>query len=369
MKYAILSDVHANLTALENVLKDAENHGVEKIVCLGDVVGYGPLPAETLSRIRACADVVLAGNHDDAVSGRIDADDFIDLAADAVKRHREALADEDLAWLKSLPYTAGLEGAIAAHGDFTDPPAFRYMMDADTVTANLKATTAQLMFVGHTHVPGVYLVGNSGRLYRIDPEDFALEDHKRYIVNPGSVGYPRESRGQCYSSYVLYDSSEKTIQFRLLPFTVSSVMQRGVNPKTVKKRIIIAAVALAALLAGGLAWLCAPEKEVEVEKIVENTIFDDDPALLIDRKILTLPKNARVVRAGYTIEPGGALANLRIIFRSADGTELETLNFTPKASDKRPRKIPAGALSAEFTIRRKNLNENPKILTFAPDWE
>ena len=225
MKYAVISDVHANLQALETVLKDAEAQGAEKVVCLGDVVGYGPLPAETLRRVRSAAETVIAGNHDDAVSGRISADDFIDLAADAVKRHRQALSEEELAWLKSLPYTAELEGAIAAHGDFTDSPAFNYMMDGSTVSANLKATDAQLMFVGHTHVPGVYLVGRSGKIYRIDPEDFTLEDHKRYIVNPGSVGYPRENKGQCYSSYVLYDSTQHTIQFRLLPFTVASVMQ------------------------------------------------------------------------------------------------------------------------------------------------
>ena len=338
MKYAVISDVHANLQALETVLKDAEAQGAEKVVCLGDVVGYGPLPAETLRRVRSAAETVIAGNHDDAVSGRISAE---------------------------------LEGAIAAHGDFTDPPAFNYMMDGSTVSANLKATDAQLMFVGHTHVPCVYLVGHSGKIYRIDPEDLTLEDHKRYIVNPGSVGYPRENKGQCYSSYVLYDSTQHTIQFRLLPFTVASVMQRGDNPKVIKKKIIAGAVIAAALASGAIAFLCAPkdDKIVEKETVIEKHFYEEDPTLTIVKKTLTLPKSAKSVRAGYKIERGPDLADLHIVFRSADGSVLQALKSTPKGSANQPVKIPDNAISAEFIVRRLAKDDNPKIKSFEPTWE
>ena len=129
MKYALISDVHANLDALEKVLKDAQALGAEEIVCLGDIVGYGPRPAETLARVRETCAVVLAGNHDDAVSGRGDSSTFIDLAGDAVQRHREALTPDVLAWLKSLPYTATIDGARCTHGDLFDPPKFYYIED------------------------------------------------------------------------------------------------------------------------------------------------------------------------------------------------------------------------------------------------
>ena len=99
MKYAIISDIHANVTALQNVLADAKAQGAEKIVCLGDVVGYGPLPSETVALARKECFIVLAGNHDDAVSGRGDASTFIDLAKEAVERHRAALSEEDVEWL------------------------------------------------------------------------------------------------------------------------------------------------------------------------------------------------------------------------------------------------------------------------------
>jgi len=370
VKYAIISDIHANLQALENVLRDASSRGVERFVCLGDVVGYGPQPAETLRCIRETAVITLAGNHDDAVSGRLSAEDFIDLASDAVKRHREALSDADLAWLRSLPYTARIDGALAAHGDFTEPECFNYVMDSDSVRANLEATDAQLMFVGHTHTPGVYLTGRSGRIYRIDPEDFTLEDHKRYIVNPGSVGYPRESDGKCCSSYVIYNSTEHTIVFRELPFSVASVMQRGENPKTLKRRLLLAAVLAAALVSGVAAYLLAPgeEKIVEKETVIEKTVYEDDPALTLAKKSLTLPKSAKTVRAGYKIERGSELADLHVVFRAADGSVIQSLKYTPKSSANQPIKVPDGALTADFIIRRK-IDDNPEIKAFSPSWE
>ena len=211
MIYAIVSDIHANLDALDRVLADARACGAERVVCLGDVVGYGPRPAEAVARVREACAATVAGNHDDAVSGRMDAADFIDLAGDAVRRHRDALSPDALAWLAALPYSASIEGAALAHGDATDPAKFYYVESEDDARANFEATDAQLLFVGHTHVPCVFLTGASGAVYRITAQDFTLEDGKRYIVNPGSVGYPRETDGKCMSSYVIYDSAEKTV--------------------------------------------------------------------------------------------------------------------------------------------------------------
>jgi hypothetical protein len=111
MKFAIVSDLHANLTAFERVLKDAAECGADRVVCLGDIVGYGPLPEETLLLARKTLFLAVSGNHDDAVSGRLDAQEFIDLAQDAVERHRQQLSNESLSYLKSLPHTAEIEGA------------------------------------------------------------------------------------------------------------------------------------------------------------------------------------------------------------------------------------------------------------------
>ncbi|MBO7207465.1 MAG: metallophosphoesterase family protein, partial [Kiritimatiellae bacterium] len=214
MIYAVISDIHANESALRKVLEDARAHGAQRIVCLGDIVGYGPLPSETLNLLLSQNATIIAGNHDDAVSGRVDEDDFIDLARDAVLRHREMLPPKSRDILSSLPYTIAFGEAVAAHGDFTEPEKFNYIESEEDAAINFSSINSRLAFVGHTHVPGIYLTGQSGAVYIIDPQDFTVEDGKRYIVNPGSVGYPRVKDGKCFSSYVLYDSDERTVTFR-----------------------------------------------------------------------------------------------------------------------------------------------------------
>ena len=182
MIYAILSDIHANEIALSAVLNDARRNGAKKIICLGDVVGYGPEPAKTVSIIRRAAAVTLAGNHDDAVSGRRNPTNFIELAADAVQRHREALSPEDLGWLKSLPYVFTGRAFVCAHGDFTEPESFNYITDEAEAAANFAVRPEQLMFVGHSHVPGIFLTGASGKVY--SAEQWENHDVQRQVAAP-----------------------------------------------------------------------------------------------------------------------------------------------------------------------------------------
>ena len=364
MRYAIISDIHANESALRHVLADAAAQGAETIGCLGDVVGYGPLPKETLALIRRTAAIAIAGNHDDAVSGRQGADDFIDLAGDAVQRHREALCSDELAWLHGLPYDCRIGGAIAAHGDFTDPKAFNYVDDEDSAAANFAATDAQLMFVGHTHVPGIFLTGQSGKVYRLEPQDFSLEEGKRYIVNPGSVGYPRECDGTCYSTYVIYDADDRSVRFRQLPFSVASVLQRGVNPRR-KLGLVIAAVILS-LAAVASAIILYREKPAEVKTVTVEVEAKADPALVIARKTLTIPSVAKFVRANLQIDKETGPVDLHVEFKSSTGDPLGTFDKTVKVSSKDRIKVPSKAASALFTIQRQTPAAQPKILTFAP---
>ena len=249
MIYAVISDIHANKDALAKVIADARAEGAERIVCLGDIVGYGPEPQETLLLLKSEDAIIVAGNHDDAVSGRIQSEDFIDLAHDAVMRHKEALSQESLKYLSTLPYSAKIEGAIITHGDFLAPEKFGYIESEEDAKDNFLAIDSAVAFVGHTHIPEIFLVGQSGTVYKTQPQDFTIEEGKRYIINPGSVGYPRESGGQCHSSYVLYDSTAKTVEFRFLPFAVSSVMQKGIAPRRISKRKIFAITFLMALAA------------------------------------------------------------------------------------------------------------------------
>ena len=220
MRHAIISDVHANESALRAVLTDAVDARADKVICLGDVLGYGPEPVAALELVYRCAHVCLAGNHDDAVSRRFPVEDFTDFAAAAIARHRAALSQEAIDWLRRLPYTCEFDGFACVHGDFSDPKHFNYILEPQDAQPSWKERPEQLLFVGHTHQPGIFVVGASGSPHLLAGVDFTLEDGKRYIVNPGSVGYPRS--GACRSSYCIYDDQSRTVFFRTLPFDLDS---------------------------------------------------------------------------------------------------------------------------------------------------
>lgn len=351
MRYAIISDVHANEAALRNALADIDREGVDEIVCLGDVVGYGPSPREAVALVRERCRLVVAGNHDDAVSGRGDASQFVELAGDAASRHREELGRDGLEWLKSLPYSCELEGgATAVHGDACDPARFYYVENAEDAGANFRATGAKILFVGHTHVPAIFVVGRSGTPLQAPPQDFTLEDCKRYIVNPGSIGYPRESDGKCLSSYVVYDSDAGTVTFRYLPFSVSSVMQRGRNPRRGK---IAAAAAVAAALAAaalGAALLFGP-KEGGRE---------------IGRHVLQLEEGSTGACANIELAKGSSPVVVKVQFLDRDGKSVGEDSVLVKKSSKKEFPAPAGAASAVFTALAAESGGKPLVESFNP---
>ena len=356
MRYAILSDIHANENAFRHALADAYAKGVREVICLGDVVGYGPLPNETATLARQSCAHVIAGNHDDAVTGRIDASDFIDLAGDAVQRHREVLSPDNLAWLKSLDHVYAGDGFLAAHGDFTDPQKFYYIQDESDAKANFESTDAQLMFVGHTHTPQLFLTGQSGKVYKLEPTDFVVEDGKRYIVNPGSVGYPRENNGTCLSSYAIYDSSDKSVTFQTLPFAVSSVLQRGQSPKRVRKGVLISAVLLLSALIGLAVFLLTP-KTVEIK---------EDTSLIIKREVVPLTSDLKAFLPNIRLQRGSKPVRLQAVFKTADGQIAGTFSKDISQSRTQAVKIPAGTAQAEISLLKLNSGDAPLILEYKP---
>lgn len=356
MIYAIISDIHANKIALTAVLKDAKLNGAGRIICLGDVVGYGPEPENTVSLVRSFAAMSLAGNHDDAVAGRIDSSEFIDLAADAAIRHREALSSGNREWLATRPYIFKGKTFACTHGDFIQPEAFNYITGSEEAAANFAARSEQLLFAGHTHVPGIFLTGASGKVYALDAADFTLEDGKRYIVNPGSVGYPRTTDGICESTYVLFDDVERTVVFRRLPFAVRSVMQTGRNPKRIKKRLIAAIAGAAAVAAGTAAWLLAPEERVEtvtevvtnrVTRVVEKKVTEVVAIARIDRsERCRIAPGDRKIRIEVKLAKGSSPVQLQLQVADAAGRQLWEERWTVKKSRKAAVKIPRGASAA-----------------------
>ena len=221
MKYAIISDIHANPTALEKVLVDTESSGAEKIICAGDVVGYGLDPTGVIRILRERGIPTVMGNHDAAVAGLRDTGDMIGFAKHGVDRHRQELSLDDLNWLKSLPYVYEGDGFAVVHANFKNPEKMDYIQDKIDARDSLTRREEQILFVGHTHAPAVFTLGFVSDPYFPDcwQDDheggLEMKQNHQYLVNAGSVGYPRVK--PC-STYVLFDSISKEVKFREVEF-------------------------------------------------------------------------------------------------------------------------------------------------------
>ena len=198
MRLGLLSDVHANLHALDAVLERLAAEGVDAYVCAGDLVGYGPEPDECVARIAALPGVCVVGNHDLIALGRLTTDRCIPLARESLQWTADRLAPAAREVLERLPATASLGRVTVAHGSLSDPQ--EYVRRAEQFRAQLDqlaiaAPDAEILVLGHTHQSLV--VGEKrGELQRGAAGTLALSDGERFLINPGSVGQSRDRRPQ-----------------------------------------------------------------------------------------------------------------------------------------------------------------------------
>lgn len=228
MLYAIFSDIHANPQAFDKALADAREHGAERFMCLGDVVGYGPDPRGAVKSVRAACGVTLMGNHDAATAGLIDTWNFRMEARVQVARHAKELADDELEWLRELKYVYRAPGNAfaAAHGTLAHPMDFGYISkesEARMAFAELARKGLRLLFVGHTHFSMWCSIDAGGHIVAERADELKLEKGKMYIVNVGSVGYPRN---EPHSVYALYDTHLKVVRWRRLAFDFDGYFKR-----------------------------------------------------------------------------------------------------------------------------------------------
>lgn len=370
MRYAIISDVHANAYALKRVLECARSEGVERVVCLGDVVGYGQLPKQSIRLLKECHAEVIAGNHDDAVSGRISAKDFAKLAANAVKRHKAELDAEDIRWLRELKHTLILPGgAVCAHGDMTDPEKFYYIEDERDALANFKAFKGNLLFVGHTHSPSVFVTGASGNVYKLPPQDFTIEEGKRYIVNPGSVGYPRDVETNCVSSFVIYDSMEGTVSYKTTPFVVASVMQQGFTAATWWERLSfpLAILAFFALFATVVLVFSSMPRHSDESTAAPEAIQEKSVPLRM--ATLEVKKAQKTLRANLVLDKYSSSALMRITFYAANGKKISHKDVHVKKSSKKSFKIPQKTAKINLSVYPAHASTPPVIASLEPTIE
>ena len=242
MRYAVLSDVHGNLEALEAVLRDARRGRLDACLCLGDTVGYGPDPNECVARIRSLGGPVIAGNHDLAAAGMLDPSAFTPLARAAIEWTRDVLTHETRAWLATLPARLDDPAFLAVHGSPRDPIE-EYIIDLPTSLAIFTAHAFSLCLVGHSHVPGAFILQADGAVSaRRLPvgRGVRLARAARYIVNVGSVGQPRDRDSR--AAYALWSVEDGAVAIRRVPYDVDAARRK------------IVAGGLPQYLADRLAW-------------------------------------------------------------------------------------------------------------------
>ena len=183
MLIAVLSDIHGNLEAFQEVLKKVEDLKAEAIYCLGDTVGYGPFPNECVDIVRKRCTLVLKGNHDSGLVGDTPLDDFNHYGVSAIQWSKSVVTKENCDYLRSLPFTAEPNGLTLAHSSPNHPDAWSYILTMRAAQENFAAFKTTLCFIGHTHVP--IIIGEDGSVNK-------YKTGARHIINVGSVGQPRD---------------------------------------------------------------------------------------------------------------------------------------------------------------------------------
>ena len=237
MRYGILGDVHSNLEALETAIKAIESEGVDVWMQVGDVVGYGPDPVACINLLRELDTVVVAGNHDEAVTGRLNVNCFNQAAKDAVIWTRAHLGLRERDWLKSLPLVTVVNDAVTlVHSSPNRPHVFDYIMSLHEAEHALGEFETPVCFIGHSHEPASFLMEERVRC-SMEPT-LNLKSCDRALINVGSVGQPRDENPD--TAFGIYD--DETCQFQLF--------RRAYDIKRTARKIV--AAGLPSLLADRL---------------------------------------------------------------------------------------------------------------------
>jgi diadenosine tetraphosphatase ApaH/serine/threonine PP2A family protein phosphatase len=225
VRVAVISDVHANLYALEAVLGEIDREPPDAVWCLGDTVGYGPRPNECCDLVRERADRVLIGNHDLVALGSADValDEFNPEAAAASIWTSEQLSEQSRSFLEDLEPTAEIDGVQLFHGSPRDP-VWEYVLTEEVAVESLTMTTAPLVLVGHTHVATALVLDGDKLQGGVAPEGFeASLEQGRWLLNPGSVGQPRD--GNPDAAFLELDLAAKRARFRRVPYPVGRTQE------------------------------------------------------------------------------------------------------------------------------------------------
>jgi predicted phosphodiesterase len=231
MKIAVISDIHGNLEALQSTLERIDALGITAVYCLGDIVGYGASPNECVELIRRRNIASIAGNHDKAVIGEVPVDDFSAMAKEGVLWTRTVLIDENTAYLRGLDYQIAAHGVLFVHSSPDAPEEFRYLLSYGHAIESFRSMTANLCFIGHTHRPVIFCEdGNTQTIAR----------EKKFIVNVGSVGQPRD--GDRRGCFAVFDTDHYTLEYVRVEYNIEESRKKITNaglPQKLADRLLV----------------------------------------------------------------------------------------------------------------------------------
>jgi diadenosine tetraphosphatase ApaH/serine/threonine PP2A family protein phosphatase len=228
VKLAFISDIHANLEALEPVLEDVETHSPDETICLGDIVGYGADPSDCLKLVRERCSTIILGNHDEAAFNPDQAMYFNFHARVAVEWTYKTLTEEERNYLKTLPFTASKEDILCVHATPDQPDQWEYIIDEVDAENIFSSFSERLCCLGHSHVAAIY------------PENSDLEQSDpayRAVINVGSVGQPRDRDPR--ASWCLIDTDTKEISIRRIEYDIDAaagkIRKAGLPPQLAER--------------------------------------------------------------------------------------------------------------------------------------
>jgi predicted phosphodiesterase len=222
MRYAIISDIHANLEAAEAVLDDARNQKCTHYVCLGDVVGYNANPHECVELVRELDCPIVKGNHDEQAYLVESSRDFNELAEYAINWTREHLTEDDKTWLRDLRLSRQVRDFTIVHATLDTPGQWGYVLNNLDAVASFTYQHTTVCFFGHTHLPLVYVRDDGVKRIRLDY--LTIQAGKKYFINAGSVGQPRD--GDWRAAYCIYSPDESVVELRRVKYDVAAAQKK-----------------------------------------------------------------------------------------------------------------------------------------------
>lgn len=219
MTIAVLSDIHANLEALQVALDYIDKNNIKKIYCLGDIVGYGPDPNKCIQLVQERCDVALMGNHDYAAIGLANIEYFNDYAKMSTYWTINTLTENSKEYLRELPFFHQTDNMMMVHASPTNPSFWYYVLSIHDAQIEMKSFNEAMCLIGHSHVPVIYSNKNT---FRKTP--FNFEPNEKYIVNAGSVGQPRD--GNPKTCLTIFDQDKAEVKFVRLKYDVQKTYSK-----------------------------------------------------------------------------------------------------------------------------------------------